>query len=110
MDESMPQTMFDHMTQSRDIQMLKTVIPYMRNAQKMQFAILIKYMELQKTIQVFTHEEQALSMCSLPEEENTPVSLLNSLKPFCTDRELETLDTLTNMLSMLETYETIFAG
>ena len=96
MDEATPLTPFDTMTQTREIQMLKTVIPYMKSSQKKQFAILIKYMELQ--------------MCSLPEEENNPQSLLNSLRPFCTPKELETIDMLTNMFSMLETYETIFAG
>ena len=84
MDESTPLTPFDHMTQTREIQMLKTVVPYMKSSQKKQFAILIKYMELQNTLHVFSKEEQVLSMCSLPEEENNPQSLLNSLRPFCT--------------------------
>ena len=35
--------------------------------------------------------------------------MLNDLRKFCTDKELETLDMLTNMISMMETYETIFA-
>ena len=103
MDEATPLTPFDTMTQTREIQMLKTVIPYMKSSQKKQFAILIKYMELQNTLHIFSQEEQVLSMCSLPEEEN-------SLRPFCTPKELETIDMLTNMFSMLETYETIFAG
>ena len=47
MDEATPLTPFDTMTQTREIQMLKTVIPYMKSSQKKQFAILIKYMELQ---------------------------------------------------------------
>ena len=103
MDEATPLTPFDTMTQTREIQMLKTVIPYMKSSQK-------KYMELQNTLHIFSQEEQVLSMCSLPEEENNPQSLLNSLRPFCTPKELETIDMLTNMFSMLETYETIFAG
>ena len=106
MDEATPLTPFDTMTQTREIQMLKTVIPYMKSSQKKQFAILIKYMELQNTLHIFSQEEQVLSMCSLPEEENNP----QSLRPFCTPKELETIDMLTNMFSMLETYETIFAG
>ena len=110
MDEATPLTPFDTMTQTREIQMLKTVIPYMKSSQKKQFAILIKYMELQNTLHIFSQEEQVLSMCSLPEEENNPQSLLNSLSPFCTPKKLETIDMLTNMFSMLETYETIFAG
>ena len=110
MDEATPLTPFDTMTQTREIQMLKTVIPYMKSSQKKQFAILIKYMELQNTRHIFSQEEQVLSMCFLPEEENKLKSLLNSLRPFCTPKELETIDMLTNMFSMLETYETIFAG
>ena len=110
MDEATPLTPFDTMTQTREIQMLKTVIPYMKSSQKKQFAILIKYMELQNTLHIFSQEEQVLSMCSLPEEENNPQSLLHRLRPFCTPKELETIDMLTNMFSMLETYETIFAG
>ena len=57
-------TPFDNMTQTRELQMVKTAIPY---------------------------------------------AMLNDLRKFCTDKELETLDMITNMVSMMETYETIFA-
>lgn len=106
--ENTPFTPFDYMTQSRQLQMLKTTLPYLRESQKKQFAIFIKYMELQNTIQVFSQEEKVLSMCSVDEEKNTTVSLLNDLRQFCTEKEQETLDTLVNLFSMLETYETIF--
>lgn len=110
MDAANTITPFDTMTQTREIQMLKTVLPYMKSSQKKQFAILIKYMELQNTLNVFSKEEQVLSMCSLPEEEQNPMAMLNSLRPFCNQKEAETIDMLANMLSMIETYETIFAG
>lgn len=102
-------TPFDHMTQTRELQMLKTVLPYMKEAQKKQFAILIKYMELQNTIQVFSQEDKVLSMCSVDEESNNMVAMINDLRQFCTSKEQETLDMLVNMFSMLETYETIFS-
>ena len=60
MDEATPLTPFDTMTQTREIQMLKTVIPYMKSSQKKQFAILIKYMELQNTLHIFSQEEQVI--------------------------------------------------
>lgn len=101
-------TPFDTMTQTRELQMLKTIIPYMKEEQKKQFAILIKYMELQNTIQVFSQEDKVLSMCSVNEEGNGMLAMLNDLRQFCTDREQETLDMLANMFSMMETYETIF--
>lgn len=88
--------------------MLKTMLPYMKEAQKKQFAILIKYMELQNTIQVFSQEDKVLSMCSVNEEGNNLVGMLQDLRQFCNPKEQETLDMLTNMFSMMETYETIF--
>lgn len=101
-------TPFDYMTQTRELQMLKTVIPYMKGGQKKQFAILIKYMELQNTIQVFSQEDKVMSMCSANEESNNLVGMLQDLRQFCSPKEQETLDMLTTMFSMMETYETIF--
>ena len=92
-------TPFDYMTQTRELQMLKTMLPYMKDTQKKQFAILIKYMELQNTVQVF----------SVDEGSNNMVAMLNDLRVFCTSKEQETIDMLANMFSMLETYETIFS-
>ncbi len=107
--EEMNITPFDSMTQTRELQMLKTAIPYMKGKQKKQFAILIKYMELQNTLQLFSQEDSALSMCSADEEEHTMIPMLNEIRRFCSQKELETIDMLTNLLSMMETYETIFS-
>ena len=73
MDEATPLTPFDTMTQTREIQMLKTVIPYMKSSQKKQFAILIKYMDAFKTNPVF----QNLS----PEKLSFLMNFANSKKP-----------------------------
>ena len=102
-------TPFDYMTQTRELQMLKTVIPYMKGGEKKQFAILTKYMELQNTIQVFSQEDKVMSMCPVDEDENSTLSMLNELRRFCSEKELETIDMMTNLLSMMETYETIFS-
>lgn len=107
MDNTQP-TPFDNMTCTRELQMMKTMVPYMKESQKKQFAILIKYMELQNTIQVFSQKDKVLSMCSVEEGGNTTLAMLNELRPFCTAKEQETLDMIYNMFSMMETYETIF--
>lgn len=110
MEQDISLTTFDQLTQSREIQMMKTMIPYMKNSQKKQFAILIKYMELQNTAKLFAKEEQIVSMCSLPEEENNMISMLNELRKFCTQKEAETIDNLINILSVLETYDSYFSA
>ncbi len=108
MESTTNTTPFDNMTQTRQLQMLKTVIPYMKEEQKKQFAILIKYMELQNTIQVFSQQDKVMSMCSVDDGGNNMLAMLNDLRQFCTEREQETLDMIANMFSMMETYETIF--
>ena len=84
-------TPFDYMTQTRELQMLKTMLPYMKDTQKKQFAILIKYMELQNTVQVFSQEDKVMSMCSVDEGSNNMVAMLNDLRVFCTSKEQECL-------------------
>ena len=92
--ENTPFTPFDYMTQTKELQMLKTMLPYMKEAQKKQFAILIKYMELQNTIQVFSQEDKVMSMCSANEESNNLVGMLQDLRQFCSPKEQETLGLL----------------
>ena len=100
-------TPFDHMTHTRELQMLKTALPYMKGNRKRQFAILIKCMELQNTATLFSQEDKVLSMCSVGENENNTPAMLNALRPFCTQKELETLDMFINVFSMIETYGSI---
>lgn len=108
MDSTTQLTAFDSLTQTRELQMLKTAIPYMKQSQKQQFAILIKYMELQNTIRLFSKNEASLFACDLPEDEPNSIAMLNELKKFCSPKELETLDMISNVLSMLDTCELIF--
>ena len=93
-------TPFDYMTQTRELQMLKTMLPYMKDTQKKQFAILIKYMELQNTVQVFSQEDKVMSMCSVDEGSNNMVAMLNDLRVFCTSKEQETIDMLANSYAL----------
>lgn len=109
MENEVIPTPFDTMTQTRQLQMLKVMVPYMQSEQQKNFALLIKYMELKNTVSVFSHTDQVLSMCSVSEDEDRTLAMLNELRTFCTEKERETIDMLTNMLSMFETYETIFS-
>ncbi len=84
--------------------MLKTAIPYMRPAQKRQFAILVKYMELQRAAMLFSPGNASLSICEVPPEENNTLNLLSEMRQFATPKELETLDMVTNFMSMLSLY------
>ena len=46
-------TTFDIETQSRNIQMLKTVIPYMDGPRQRNFAMIVKFLELRNVASLF---------------------------------------------------------
>ena len=103
-DTYLEPTIFDTLTQTREIQMLKTAIPYMKQSQKRQFAILIKYMELQRAVQIFSSDNASIAACEVPEDQNNSLNMLNEVRKYATLKELETIDMLTNLFSMLTLY------
>jgi len=100
-------TIFDTLTGSREIQMLKTAVPYMKHSQKRQFAILIKYMELQRAIQIFSSGTASLSACEIPAEENNSLNMLNEMRKYANPREQEMIDNFTNLFSMMTLYNDV---
>lgn len=106
-DTYLEPTIFDTLTQSREIQMLKTAVPFMKQSQKRQFAILIKYMELQRAMQIFTPGTASLAACEIPAEENNSLNLLTEMRKYATPREQEMIDNLTNLFSMMTLYSDV---
>ena len=103
-DTYLEPTIFDTLTQSRELQMLKTAVPYMPQSQKRQFAILIKYMELQRAMQIFAPGTASLSACELPDEENNGLNMLTEMRKYATPHEQEMIDNVSNLISMMSLY------
>ena len=53
MDDELKPTLFDEQLQSKELQILKTSIPYLQEPQQKNLAIFAKILELQKTIHIF---------------------------------------------------------
>lgn len=106
-DTYLEPTIFDTLTQSREIQMLKTAVPYMKQSQKRQFAILIKYMELQRAMQIFAPGAASLSACEIPAEENNSLNMLTEMRKYANPREQEMIDNFTNLFSMMTLYSDV---
>lgn len=105
MDETKSLTPFDEMTQTRGLQMLKTLVPYISGPGQMQFAVLIQFLELQHTYRMFQTNDASLSACSIPEGTDRRTAMLNEIRRYCTPKEQETIDTLLNMFCILSNYE-----
>ena len=101
-------TAFDLSVQSRNLQMLKTILPYMAMQQQKGLALMIKYMELQKTAQVFSGNEPTLQACEVKNGKEKLMLMLSDISRLCTDKEKENIDMIINMMDMFSTYEVLF--
>lgn len=105
MDETPHMTPYDEMMQTRELQMLKTIVPYMNQNRQMQMIMFIQYLEFQHTYKMMRSGSSALSACEIPEGTDKRTAMLNDLKCFCTPKEKETIDTLLNLFCILDNYE-----
>ena len=102
-------TTLDSLIEDRQLQMMKAAIPYINNSSQKTMAFLIKYMELERTVAIFTGSENSLQMCSAPQDETAPkLQLLTAIREYCTEQEKETIDTFFNYMQMFSAYETLF--
>lgn len=104
----------DTLIQSRELQMMKTVIPYIEPQQQKMFSMIIKLMELQKTMQLFDSEDQLetaqLRICSAENTSERMFQMLNALRKYCTPKEQENIDLFINFFDMFSSCETLFNG
>ena len=92
MDDELKPTLFDEQLQSKELQILKTSIPYLQEPQQKNLAIFAKILELQKTIHFFENDS----------------NMLNDIRPYCNEKEAENLDSFINMFQLFSAYDLLF--
>ena len=95
-------TEYDELVQTRELQMLKSLLPFANIHSQMPLALLIQSMEFRNTIQMFQNNANVLSACSVHHEPDKRNAMLQTLRKFCTPKEKETIDTLLNIMYMME--------
>ncbi|MCI9123404.1 MAG: hypothetical protein HFH35_04875 [Eubacterium sp.] len=109
MDNNYIPTAFDEKIQSKNLQILKTALPYMNGPRQKEILTLIKSMELRRSIELINSDDTSLSICSSDNPMENTLNMLNDIRKFCSDREQEQIDLMVNMFSMFSTYETMFS-
>lgn len=99
---------FDEQLQSKELQILKTSIPYLQEPQQKNLAIFAKILELQKTIHFFENDSSSLNICSMENPEENVVNMLNDIRPYCNEKEAENLDSFINMFQLFSAYDLLF--
>ncbi len=98
-------TTFDIETQSRNIQILKSVIPYVNSSSQRNFALMVKFLELRNVASLFNEEPVSLSMCSTDDPSEKRMQLLNDIKKFCTPAEQDSIDMMLTAFQMFSSYD-----
>lgn len=93
---------FDTLYTTNHIQMLKVLLPHLPQKQKNEFAVFIKYMELQYTIELSRKSKHKINICTASSAEALDIaSLIEELQPYCTEQERKTFS------RMAETFQTL---
>lgn len=105
MEQEQLTTEYDELVQTRELQMLKALLPFANIKSQMPLAILIQSMEFRNTVKMFQNNANALSACSINNEPDKRSAMLQTLRKFCTPRERETIDTIMNIMCVMENYD-----
>ena len=91
------------MQQKRHIQILKASLPYMHSPLREACRICVRMFERQQAMHRLDEEEESLEACS-KDDQDPLTGLSQSIREYCTPKELETLDMVTNLAQMARLY------
>ena len=104
MDEKTLFTPFDEITQTKELQMLKTIVPYLSKDKQRPFVMMISCMAMLNSMKVLS-ETPALSVAETETPSDRRIAMLNALKKYFSPSEQETIDNILNVFSILDNKE-----
>lgn len=104
MDEKTLFTPFDEITQTKELQMLKTIVPYLSKDKQRPLVMMISCMAMLNSMKVLS-ETPALSVAETETPSDRRIAMLNALKKYFSPSEQETFDNILNVFSILDNKE-----
>lgn len=96
---------YDDLVQTRNIQILKSIVPFLEFRTKKPVAMLIQYLEFKNASDAFSRRDNSMAACSLPNGSERRNAMLNAVRQYCTPKEQETIDTIMNLFCVIDNYE-----
>lgn len=112
-DPAFDPPVLDTLIQSRDLKMLKSVVPYLDSSRQRMVSLAIRLIELQKTLRLFEAgpglQAAELRIC----ENNSPAEracrMLHALREYCQPAEQESIDMFLNFFDMCSSCGSLFS-
>lgn len=105
MEQELYLTEYDEHVQTRELQMLKSMLPFVNQKSQMSLAMLIQYISFRNTMKMFQNNTDVLSAASFTNESDRRNAMLQTMRRFCTPKERETIDNILNIINVIENYE-----
>ena len=102
-------SLYDNRLQSKEIKILKTILPYLNSTSQKNISMIISYMQLQKTMEFFENPENTMQIVAMEKKDNA-ADILNAIRVHCNQRDQQQIDHLLNALQMVSTYDILFNG
>lgn len=96
---------FDTLFSTNHISMLKIMLPYMDNQIQKYFAIYIKFLELNYTIDYFKKYKAPIYGCMDQAGSPDLFKLCNELLPYCSESEKKQIEQIRNIFQSMEMYK-----
>ncbi len=110
--ETQERPLLDSLIESRELTILKTMVPYMHEDQQKKMAMIIKLIEFQKTAALFesgsADQMQELHACGAQSDTERYSQMLTAIRGYCTPKEQETIDTVLSFFEMSASYGAMF--
>lgn len=107
MDEQSLFTPFDEMVQSKELQMLKTMLPYIPSNKQKQMVFVINYLQLKNAISVISNPPASLCAAEVGTGNENYTAMLSALKKYCSTQEKDTIDNIINLLCIINNYDSL---
>lgn len=105
MNQELTITEYDEIVQNKQIQILKSILPFMKPAQQFPMALCIQTLEIHNAMNRFKNNSNVLCACSIENEAEKRNAMLQTIKKYCNSKEQETIDTILNIICVMENYE-----
>lgn len=105
-EEALKMTRLDAAISTRDLQIMKAMVPYVHLPEQRMFAVFLKLRELMDTMAYFSDFNKDLKAAGLQEDGSDFTAMLNDIKPFFSKEEQSSLDMMMNMMQASKLYET----
>lgn len=100
-------TPYDEMMQTKEVQILKSALPFLEKNMQRQTAFFIQYLELMHVKNVFENNKNSLSICEIPDGTDRRSAILSAIRQYCNPKEQETIDTIMNLFCIMENYDVL---